>query len=220
MYCIEFERISKIYETHKPKDILSEKEQKYFDSLKFDKRKRDYLVGRYTAKKLLLENFVKNPASDFKDISILKDTDGKPELYINDKRPDIILSISHSGDFASAVASKELKFLGVDTEKIEIRSRSWAEQSFYNTEYPTDLVADFSSEKSAKFFTTLWAKKEAVVKALGVGLSVDLWDIRFENDKLNFYNKTLEIWKKQGSPDLKIEVLEEPDDYITVVCGV
>lgn len=212
MYCIEFERISKIYEERKPEEILSAKEQKYFDSLKFDKRKRDYLIGRYTAKKLLLENFIKDSKTTFKDISILKDTDGKPELYINGKRPNFMLSISHSGDFASAVASKELKFLGIDTEKIEVRTRSWAEQSFYNTEYHTN--------SDDKFLTTLWAKKEAVVKALGVGLSVDLYDIRFENGKLNFHNKTLEIWKKKGSPDLKIEVLEEPEGYITVICGV
>ncbi len=212
MYCIEFERISTIYDERNPDKILSGEEQKYFDSLKFDKRKRDYLVGRYTAKKLLLENFIKDAKITFKDISILKDTDGKPELYINDKRPDIMLSISHSGDFASAVASKELKFLGIDTEKIEPRAKSWAEQSFYNTEYHTN--------SDDKFLTTLWAKKESVVKALGVGLSVDLYDIRFENDKLNFYNKTLKIWKKQGSPELKVEVLEEPEGYITVICGV
>ncbi|MBT3392553.1 MAG: 4'-phosphopantetheinyl transferase superfamily protein [Elusimicrobiaceae bacterium] len=215
MYYIEFERISEIYETRKPSEILCAKEQEYFASLKFDKRKKDYLVGRYTAKKLLLENFVKNAKLSFKDISILKDEDGKPDLYINGEKSNIMLSISHSGDFASAIASTKLKFLGVDTEKIETRSESWAKQSFYNTEYPTN-----PQNQTDEFFTTLWAKKEAVVKALGVGLSVDLWDIRFENGQLNFYNKTLEIWKSKGSPELKVEVLTQPNGYITVICGV
>ena len=63
------------------------------------------------------------------------------------------------------------------------------------------------------FLTELWAKKEAVLKFLGVGLSYDTKDIRFINGKLQFYGKALDLWAKLGSPNVQVDVKDLDGGY-------
>ncbi len=64
------------------------------------------LAGRFCAKEAVIKVF--EGKIFFSDIEIINKENGKPEVYINNKKADgIKLSISHTKRYATAVALKE-----------------------------------------------------------------------------------------------------------------
>ena len=86
--------------------ILGDKELQIFNSLKTERRKLEFLAGRFAVK----ESFVKatgNRLIEFKSINILMDESGEP--YPDDETKkmfgeyEISLSIAHEKEYAIAV---------------------------------------------------------------------------------------------------------------------
>ena len=174
-------------------------ERAYYDTLKIEKRRRDFALGRYALKKLLAEKFVK---TDLKNIEVLRSADGYPLLNINGAPSKIYVSISHSNGYGAACASVTNK-VGIDIELIEERSKAWAEMCFTKTE--------LSAGQSPEYLTELWAKKEAVSKVLGIGLSTALHQIEFDVSKINFYGKLA------GTSGINVDVNNGVKNFITAV---
>lgn len=76
--------------------ILSDKEIEVYRRLKNDKRKIEFLGGRFAGKEAYFKA-VSNMVA-FKDITILNDTSGNP--YIN--YSNVHISIAHENDYAIA----------------------------------------------------------------------------------------------------------------------
>ncbi len=84
------------------------------------------------------------------------------------------LTISHSGHLAlCALASGPGLRVGADLEKIEPRTETFILDYFTPAE--CQLVEAASAESRAVLVTLIWSAKEAMLKALGVGLR---WDTR------------------------------------------
>lgn len=89
------------------KHILSPKEYAYFESLSSEKRKREYLGGRFACKEAYLKAIGTGiGGKPFKEIEILNDDTGKP--YINDDRALVTLSHEREMVMAFVVISDEL----------------------------------------------------------------------------------------------------------------
>ncbi len=187
-------KICELVDMSSAETFLSAREMAYYNTLKIDKRRNEHALGRYALKTLLAENFVALP---LEEIEVLRTDTGAPELFIQGQKSSLKISLSHSNGVAVAAAGEGIESLGVDVEIIENRSKKWAEQSFYFTE--------FSEGASDEFFTTLWAKKEAVLKMLGVGLSVNMHDLRFEKGKINIYGKLLERFGHLNKTDIEVK---------------
>lgn len=81
------------------KHILSDEEYAYFLKLSSDKRKLEFVGGRFAGKEAYLKAYhLGLGGKKFKDISILNDSDGSP--YLND--PHALISISHEHNYAIA----------------------------------------------------------------------------------------------------------------------
>lgn len=95
---------------------------------------------------------------------------GKPRLA---RHPTLHFSLSHSGDYAVLAASEALE-VGADIERVrELDHLDLARRYFH----PGEVVAiEGAGEADAQrlAFFRLWTLKEAVVKALGRGLSIPL----------------------------------------------
>ena len=182
-----------------PEEFLSARELKTYNDFKVEKRKKEWLGGRYALKKLASGFFI----FDIKMIEVRNKTSGQPALGVPGGC-SMPVSITHSGDFAAAAIATAGMGIGVDMEVIEPRSRAWAEQCFA----PEEI-----SSWAPIFLTELWAKKEAVLKFMGVGLSLDTRDIRFINGKLQFYGKALDLWAKLGSPKVQVDVKDLDGGY-------
>ncbi|MFA6583017.1 MAG: 4'-phosphopantetheinyl transferase superfamily protein [Elusimicrobiaceae bacterium] len=150
-----------------PESILAEGELAVYARFKIEKRKTDWLAGRAAAK-LAVQKALDLRFCQPKDISIIPDINGRPHAYIKGVKAAMDISITHSGKTALCAAGAQC--LGIDLEKAEPRSRAWAEFAFRGEE-----LADLSP----KPLTALWALKEAVLKAAGLGLKAALNDIRF-----------------------------------------
>ena len=104
-------------------------------------------------------------------------------------------SITHSHGFAVAALDTQADYIGIDLEKIEHRIESWKTGFFH----PDELTGS-----GDEFLTALWTQKEAVVKLLGTGLSINSFDVRCVNGQAQFYGPALEVFNGLGSPKITI----------------
>jgi 4'-phosphopantetheinyl transferase len=94
---------------------------------------------------------------------------GKPALQDH----ELEFNLSHSGDFALIAVTRGHR-VGVDVERVRqgISSHVIAQQYFSKTEF-AELQAVPSKQRETAFFTC-WTRKEAYIKAQGLGLSLPL----------------------------------------------
>ena len=184
--------------------ILSERESAFYQTLKLPKRRTEWLGGRFALKQLLLPK----PGADLTRVQVLPQEGGKPQVLLDGAPYTGAFSITHSHGWAAAAISRECRFLGIDLEKVEHRINAWAEDFFHPQER---LQTDDA------FLTALWTKKEAVVKLLGTGLSLNSFDVRFVGDKISFYGEALKVYRAMGEPDIRLEVAPKPQGFMLSV---
>jgi len=182
-----------------PDGALSEKEAAQYSAFVMEKRRSEWLAGRLAAK-VLLAGGGGNPLSGFE---ITTDLLGRPSCG------EQLISISHSNGWAVAAVKPGSSFMGVDLEKIEPRHPAWYRDYFHSSELP---------EPDPSEGTRLWAVKEALMKALGLGLMADPLDIRAAGE-IKLGGKTLERYKELGSPAFSVETRRFPDGFWTAVAG-
>ncbi len=160
-----------------PQGLLSPVEAEKFDSLKTEKRRRDWLLGRWTAKHLVRQvlNEHGQPVS-LNQLAIRNRDSGEPYLQIlsNFEKRDFpfTISISHSYNCAvCAVTERPFWAIGTDLEKIETRGDSFTQDYFTNEEQ--QLVRQAMPEMRDTLVTAVWSAKEAALKALHLGLRAD-----------------------------------------------
>lgn len=111
---------------------------------------------------------VYNEKLDFNEY--LRDSFGKPLI----KNIDFEFNISHSGNMVVCVFSKEQ--VGIDIEEI-------IKMDFenFNSIFTTAELDEIKNSDGLKFYE-LWTAKEAVVKAIGKGLSIPISNIEVTDD--------------------------------------
>lgn len=128
------------------------------------KRRADWLLGRWAAKRLFV---LAGEAEREAGVSIVASPSGAPLAFVGWKESPLALSLTHSHGVAVAAIGPPGSCVGVDLERIEERPLSFlgdwfteAERGFAGTG-ETDLAA-----------TLVWSAKEAVLKALREGLRI------------------------------------------------
>ncbi|MCS7010916.1 MAG: 4'-phosphopantetheinyl transferase superfamily protein [Anaerolineales bacterium] len=152
--------------------FLSPREQSIYTTLHFPKRRTDWLLGRWAAKQLA-HALPLYRALSWQAIEILPNPQGAPSLHISGRpAPNTVLSLSHSyGRVLCAISQTPGLQLGVDLEKIEARPAVFVEDYF--TSHERHLIQTALLEQQPFFITLFWSLKEAMLKALGIGLRQD-----------------------------------------------
>ena len=176
--------------------ILSERERAFYETLRFPKRRTEWLGGRFALKQLACKQFLRTELSD---VEVLPHESGKPVLLVRGEPCNLAFSITHSRGFAAAAVSAMYQFLGIDLEKTEHRIDAWAADFFH----PSELTS-----RDDAFLTGLWTQKEALVKLLGTGLSLNSYDVRCVNGKPQFFGPALDVYNKLGAPEIYVETRE------------
>jgi 4'-phosphopantetheinyl transferase len=168
-----------------PAGLLTDEEARQYRGFLSPRRRRDWLLGRWTSKRLIQAHVMANdgfvpPLNYF---SIAYEPSGAP--YVVSQHPalrgegengrlPVALAISHSNGYAfcALAANRSGKTcLGADIELAESRPASFAEEFFSDGEQ-AHLNAVPASQREL-LTTATWSAKEAVLKAMQLGLRVD-----------------------------------------------
>ncbi len=159
-----------------PHGWLSRSEREKFDSLKTDKRRRDWLLGRWTAKRLLQETVRQQgglliPLDQFVVDNVAS---GAPTVACRSAGDNghWSLAISHSQGHAFCAVRSGQAAIGADMERIEPRLPGFAAAYFTDAEQER-ITLHASRFTYHSLVTAVWSAKEAVLKALQLGLRVD-----------------------------------------------
>lgn len=158
------------------KQFLTEGEKKDYNTPKGHMRKMEWLSSRVALKKILMEeNLISSPLN----CQTEKDRFGRPHLTIDkeDSSTTMNCSVSHKKGMASVCISwfPNIK-IGIDIETIS--EKPWKLQSAFVGQ--EDSLSNIS--ESPKYYTVLWACKEAASKAIGLGMATDFKKLKVTGD--------------------------------------
>jgi 4'-phosphopantetheinyl transferase len=161
-----------------PDGLLSAPEMVVLSGLHVQKRRRDWLLGRWTAKQLLRASAANGAARQYPNeaLAILAAADGAPEWWVDKGtgflRGGTAVSISHAHGVAfCACAGPGVAALGADIEAIAPRPRGFAAQYFSAAE--AAALRRAQPAEKAWLATAIWSGKEAALKAARQGLRLD-----------------------------------------------
>jgi 4'-phosphopantetheinyl transferase len=152
-------------------DWLGARETVCLDAMRFAKRRGDWRLGRWTAKRAL-SVILDMPAHPlFRKIEIRAAPSGAPEVFLDSRPAAVTISLSHRAGIAACAVSTSSVELGCDLEMIEPRSDAFVADYFTLEEQA--LVARASAAERDRLLALLWSGKESALKALREGLRLD-----------------------------------------------
>lgn len=177
---------------------LSESELKQYQQFRFPKRQKDWLSGRFVGKSLIKAVVFEADSILLNQLTIQNEPGGAPYPQYNQSRLNGSLSLSHRDSFAAAAwCNDEDVTIGIDLEAIETKSTGFIEDYFSKGE--AEVVLTLPVEQRDVAASLLWSGKEAILKALKIGLRVDTRKLIIEVPDI----KRKESWSK-------LTVLESP----------
>ncbi len=217
----------KIKDLPPAQSFLSSSESAYLQTLRSEKRRGDWLGGRFALKTLLARESGLLPLCSLpeplarqkpemssaalnilKQIDIVKLPSGAPQVFVGAVPDARSVSITHSHGWAAAALAEVQSFLGIDLEKVEERSRAWSEEFFDPRE---------RGDGSAAHLTKVWTQKEAVVKLLGRGLSLNTREIVLSEKGLLLTGSAQEAWQSAGKPQIILNSASFDNDFVFTV---
>lgn len=156
---------------------LSDRERQVLAALRLTHRRRDWRLGRWTAKAAVaawlraLEPQVSDSPGESL-VEILAADDGAPEVWLPDGcRAPVIVSLSHRDGVAACVVASTDTAVGCDLELVEPRSAAFVAEWLTTDEQA--LMAATAAAARPLVANLLWSAKESVLKALREGLRLD-----------------------------------------------
>lgn len=150
------------------RSVLSEHERSRASRFVTERLQHDYIVS-HGMTRLILGRYVEcMPA----ELAFVQGEHGKPALDPRHASP-VRFNLSHSGG-KCLIAITNGREVGVDVEKIR-RLEDWLEiaKRFFSTRETEQLLLLPEAMRHDGFFAT-WSRKEAYIKAIGMGLALEL----------------------------------------------
>jgi len=164
------------YRAEKTDPLLSEEEQGRCDAYLNEAEKVRYTCNHRFVRQVLSKYLGLPPA----EIIFSHAARGKP--YI--KQSDLFFNYSYRANSGLLAISKQAE-VGVDIEKIKTLQDLPTFANFCFSEKEQQIIFNSSKENFQDTLFTFWTFKEAIIKALGVGLNADLTQI----DLSEFFHK-------------------------------
>ncbi|QNX08391.1 4'-phosphopantetheinyl transferase superfamily protein [Acinetobacter seifertii] len=155
------EHIIDVY-TQALSQLLLKSKQDFPDFRTFNDYKKQQI--QHIKNKLLAQKLSVNPT----DLQFAKHEYGKPYLLDH----TLHFNHSHSQQYYALALSERVKDIGIDVEELDrkVRLDSLAQHAFHPDEYATWQ----NLEQDREYWFKVWTTKEAVLKASGLGIRLDL----------------------------------------------
>lgn len=158
------------------KDIWADEDKKVFDSMKSDKSRISYMLGRVCAKRAVAELL----PQDMSKIWIQNGIFGQPIMDNSGMK----VSITHTDSMGAGIAFSGHLLMGIDLEKIDIKRFHVLECIISLKERA--LIRKFV-KKEIDVLITIWTVREALGKAICTGITipehlVEIEEVMLEED--------------------------------------
>jgi 4'-phosphopantetheinyl transferase len=163
-------------------DWLSSSELARLSNLKVLKRRSDWRLGRWTAKRGIAAWLgLPGTRSSLAAIEIEALASGAPVALVCRKPDPVAISISHSNGRAACVVGPSGSRVGCDVEMVEQRSDAFLRDYFTTEE--RECVKSCSPEFRQSLITAMWSAKESGLKVFRVGLRMDPLSLNINLDR-------------------------------------
>lgn len=148
-------------------------EAKRVASLRYTKRRTDYLLTRWTTKETVARLLgLAGDRASFPRIEVHNHISGAPEAYLDGRPLDVAISLTDRAGWAVCLMSSDLRRVGCDLELVEPRSPGFVRDYFTDDEQR--FVAAAADEIGRQVAANLlWSAKESALKVLRTGLRRD-----------------------------------------------
>ena len=145
---------------------------------RFSKRRNEWLLGRWTAKRALRSFLTLHgqDAPDFAVLEIRSAPDGAPEAFLGAGPAPVSLALSHSDGQGFCVIAPPGVAVGCDVEAVLRRDLAFLGDYFVDEE--RSLLAQAPVEARPLLATLIWSAKESALKCLREGLRRDTRSVR------------------------------------------
>lgn len=193
-------------------NYLSDNEKKRADCYRLES---DYLCY-ISAHALLRVELSKILCLTPKTVKIAQIDNGKPYLC----ESDIPFSLSRSKRLFVFTIGKACQLIGIDVEKINVNiDIAGISKSYYN---PKEYEHIFSFKKASaqqRSFFEIWTRKEALLKAIGIGINTDLRNVQVLEGTNQFniqgvkHNSEIFCSKTFSTGDIVISIVSSVDFF-------
>ena len=199
-------RLDSLYE------ILSPQERERAGRYRFAEHRREYIVCRGTLREILSHYLEVHPGR----IEFIYNRDGKPRLRHSDRNAsDVRFNVSHSGGWALQAVTRGGE-VGIDIERADPRfAQEQIPERFFSPGEVAQLRSLPAHEQTAAFFRC-WTRKEAYIKARGMGLALalDSFDVSLGPNDSPAFLRGAGDWSVQ---DLPLRDLGVPAGYAAAI---
>ncbi len=154
---------------HQLQERLADDEVERAKRFRFDKDRQRW-VGTRAALRILLSRYC---GAAPEEISFSYGSYGKPRLAHPETVPELHFNVSHAADLAM-IAVSECGPLGIDVEEVRWLPDLTDVMKSHFASGECDAVRNLPASQQTEGFFHCWTRKEAFIKALGIGLSMPL----------------------------------------------
>ena len=145
--------------------VLDDEEQARAENFHFEHHRRRFIVSHIATRLILASYTALGPA----ELLFKYNAYGKPFLAIHNP---LLFNISHTEEMALCAVS-DVAELGVDIEKTQPINYYEVAKRFFSAK-ECELLANLAPNLQQEGFFCCWTRKEAYIKAKGLGLSLPL----------------------------------------------
>jgi 4'-phosphopantetheinyl transferase len=195
--------------------ILDQEERARAAQLSFEHDRVRFIRAHGIVRRMLADHFDADAAT----LAFARNRHGKPHLVPRANGPDLQFSVSHSGN-CCMLAMRIDHPVGIDVEKVRDLPQAIDIAQSYLSPAEGRVLAALQGTARRDAFFALWTHKEAMVKALGVGLADNLGRVEFELDRAG--GPRLVAWDGDRSVAQRWSVLrlDPAPGYVAAVASV
>jgi 4'-phosphopantetheinyl transferase len=159
--------------------LLSREERAQAAEFSFEHDRMRFIQAHGSVRQIL-SDYLKAGAAT---LTFARNRSGKPCLVPRANGPKLQFNVSHSSD-CCMVAVRLGHPIGIDVEKVRVLPRAFNIAQAYFAPAEMKALNGLQGTAQRDAFFALWTHKEAMVKALGIGLAANLVRIEFDLDQV------------------------------------
>lgn len=191
---------------------LSEEELAKAQRFVFEKDRNHYRLAHALLRQILGKYLSRQP----QQLHFAYNQYGKPHIPAQPGCPHVAFSLSYSGQMMM-VAIDAHRSIGIDIEYKHRRLEMERIARSFFSEAEIQMVQPAAGSLCSDSFFQIWSRKEAVLKAMGTGLSFPMEKLDTSRSRENTFSQVVFSGNAESSPPWYVQDLPVGNDYAAAV---